>query len=126
MDIVILVTGARDWNDEQLIYEKLKEFVSRKVLIIHGCCQGVDMISDKVGKNLGFDILAKPAEWSHYGRAAGPIRNKEMINEVLKYKNLGVETIVYAFHDNVDKSRGTKNCVNQATKMGLKVVIFSH
>lgn len=126
MDLVVLITGARDWTDENFIYNKLSILSERKVTIIHGCCQGVDMVSDSVARKLGFNIIAKPAEWKKYGRAAGPIRNKEMINEALIFKNKGIETIVYAFHDNLEKSKGTKNCVNQALKLGLNVNVFGH
>ena len=61
---------------------------------------------------MGFDVQARPAGWTRYGRVAGPIRNKEMLDELLTYD----EKYVHAFHDNFEESRGTKNMVDQAKK----------
>lgn len=56
------------------------------------------------------------AEWDKYGRAAGPIRNKQMLLYVLEAKPL-----VIAFWDGI--SRGTKNMVSQAEKADVEVRI---
>ena len=32
-------------------------------------------------------------------------------------------TIVLAFHEDLEKSKGTKNCVDQAKKAGLDVIV---
>ena len=62
--------------------------------------------------------MFKP-EWKRYGRAAGPIRNKEM----LKYAE--EETpIVVAFWDGT--SRGTKNMISVAQNDGAEVHVISY
>ena len=84
---VILVTGSREWDDYVKILEVFSEFaedynINKKVLVIHGECRGVDKIADRVAKKLGFSISSNPAEWDKHGRAAGPIRNTKMIEEL--------------------------------------------
>ena len=51
-----------------------------------------------------------PAQWSKYGRAAGPLRNTQMLSE-------GNPDIVLAFHDNIKRSRGTRNMIVQSLKV---------
>jgi hypothetical protein len=60
-----------------------------------------------------------PAQWHKYGRAAGPIRNQQMLAE-------GKPDLVLAFHDDIDGSRGTKDMVNRARRAGVKVEVISH
>ena len=104
----------------------MKKYRKYTTLFIHGGCIGVDLIGVQVAKKLGFDILSMPANWKKYGRAAGPKRNIDMVDSVLQYKNNGISTIVLAFHDNLDMSKGTKHCVNYAKKKGLKVILHEH
>lgn len=78
----------------------------RNTLIIHGACKGVDMTADKVARKSGFHISSVPADWKTYGRAAGPIRNKQMLD-------MGADA-VYAFHQDIENSKGTKDMVNCA------------
>jgi len=67
-----------------------------------------------VAKKYGLEVIWFPADWEKYGRAAGPIRNKQMIME-------GKPDLVVAFHNNISKSRGTKNMVTQARRHGIRV-----
>jgi hypothetical protein len=83
-------------------------------------------VAGKVGGKLGFSTRVRPAEWKRYGRGAGPIRNKEMCLEALRNKEKGIKTYVLAFHDNIEKSKGTKHCMEYAKKLGLEVILWSH
>lgn len=123
---VILITGSRNWEDEELIKSSLLPYADKKVLLIHGDCRGADKISGEVAEELGFQISASPANWKLHGRAAGPIRNREMVNQAKKFKQAGIPTIVLAFHDNLHLSKGTKNCAEMAEKAGLEVSYKTH
>lgn len=122
-DIVILVTGSRDWDDFNKMELCLKKYYGKKVLLIHGNCRGADKISEIVGRKLKFDILSKSAEWKKYGKQAGILRNIEMIKELLVYKKSGVQTIVLAFHSDIENSKGTKHCVNECKKYNLEILL---
>lgn len=124
---VILITGAREWNNFQVVQKVLKEYKTgdnNKVLLIHGDCRGADKIAGYVGKHLGFELSVKPANWKLYGKRAGVLRNLEMIQEALSYKTKAQQVIVLAFHDNIDKSKGTKHCIEQAKAKGLNVLLY--
>lgn len=85
-------------------------------LVIEGEAPGADTLAREAAEYFGIPVLAFPANWQKYGRAAGPIRNTEMLNE-------GKPDMVVAFHNDYLHSKGTKNMVEQALKRGLKVVI---
>lgn len=112
----ILITGDRHWNDEQLIRNWLSacsQFTS--VTIVHGGARGADTIADKVAKELGYATACYPADWARYGRAAGPIRNAQMLDSH--------PDLVLAFHPDLSRSRGTKNCVEEARRRGIVTIV---
>jgi hypothetical protein len=59
-----------------------------------------------------------PADWDKYGKAAGPIRNQQMLDE-------GHPDMVIAFHDDLTNSKGTKDMVKRAKKAGVPVYLVS-
>lgn len=61
-------------------------------------------------------VVVFPAEWEKFGKAAGPIRNIEMLNEN--------PDLVLAFHNDLSKSKGTAHTVKTAQKRGLKVKVI--
>jgi len=108
----VLICGSRDWNDYWAIYDVISR-LDRSSVIIHGAAPGADTIAGMIGKTLGFNVIAVPAEWNKYGRAAGPIRNKKMLNMQ--------PSLVLAFHEDIKNSKGTKNMVEIAKKKGVEV-----
>jgi len=53
-----------------------------------------------------------------YGKAAGPIRNRQMINRL----NPNTDEVL-AYHEDLDKSKGTKHAVEVARQSKIKVII---
>jgi hypothetical protein len=123
---VVLISGDRDWYNVKLIREWLKKLKSEGFdTIIEGEARGADIISRMSGEDLGFKILDRdsktkgfPAEWNKYHRAAGPIRNSEMLK-------VGKPELVVAFHNSIETSKGTKNMINQAVKAKIKTILVS-
>ncbi|KKN86896.1 hypothetical protein LCGC14_0264590 [marine sediment metagenome] len=107
----ILICGDRNWTDREAIWEYLDSIPAGSV-IIEGDARGADRIAGDIAAEMGFEVEVYPAQWDRYGRAAGPIRNTQMLDE-------GKPVIVVYCHDDLDNSKGTKNMVTQATKLGL-------
>jgi len=107
----VIVCGGRDYADEDTIRERLKLLrdVSADVTIIHGAAPGADSLAGHVATTLGFDVEAHPANWGKHGKAAGPIRNQEMLDSVVD--------LVIAFPG----GRGTQDMTNRAKKAGVPV-----
>lgn len=82
--------------------------------VIEGEAPGADTFGRVWGESRGIEVRRFPAEWKLYGRAAGPLRNTQMLVE-------GQPARGVAFHNNLSESRGTANMVRQLTKAGLPV-----
>ena len=114
----ILVTGGRDYDDADEVKARLE-----------GRDDPVGDITLVVGDASGADALARwhapshwtqmrfQADWAKHGRAAGPIRNQEMVDFVAKKVSKGHHGLVEAFPG----GRGTKDCARRALKAGLPV-----
>jgi hypothetical protein len=114
----VLVTGDREWNDPDLIERHLKK-LPPDTIIIQGGARGADSLAKGVARKLGFKVKTYPANWRKYGRAAGPIRNREMLEKE-------DPDLVLAFHDNIEKSKGTKDMMKIAKKAGKTVKLIKH
>ena len=111
----IAIGGCRNFNNYNVFKEFVNECISSfkgEIIIISGKCRGVDCMAERYAaeKSLGLELF--PAEWKKYGRSAGPIRNKVMVQRA---------DIVIAFWDG--KSKGTKSLINNAKVMGKVLYI---
>jgi len=83
--------------------------------IIHGAARGADRLAGMLASRLfKFNIEKYPADWKAHGKAAGMIRNKQMLDE-------GRPDEVCAFYSGPLKSNGTKDMVERARSSGLPV-----
>ena len=117
----ILVCGSKHFNNVQVIWDVLDEEPLIKngphpTTIIHGCAKGVDTEAGRYAKCCGYAVEEYPADWEKHGKAAGPIRNKQMLDE-------GKPDLVIAFL--AKDSRGTKNMIDQATKASVLVKVVN-
>lgn len=113
----ILVCGCRDWTDRDVIVETLGEFIQFDVKIIHGGASGADAIAAQLAAETSWMTpQIYPADWKRHGRAAGPIRNQQMLDE-------GKPDLVLAFWDG--RSHGTLDMIKRATVAGVPVRIVS-
>jgi len=112
----IIVAGDRNWKRMDIIERELKKFPSGTI-VIHGDAKGADTLGGFVADKLGFKVIPFPAKWKIYGKGAGPIRNQQMLDE-------GKPDMVLAFHENINESKGTKDMVNRARGIGIKVEII--
>ena len=113
--MIVLVCGDREWNDRETIAERLKVLPPNTV-ILEGGCRGVDLLAKEIAINLGLAVREFPANWALHGKAAGPRRNRAMLDE---HPNL-----VLAFHSNLAKSKGTKDTINEAKRRGIPVELI--
>lgn len=111
----ILVTGDRNWSDRDAIERALRRCPDGPHILVHGAARGADRIAAEVAQALGWAVEAFPANWEKHGKAAGPIRNRQMLNE-------GTPQLVIAFHNDLANSKGTADMVRVAEKAGVPVV----
>lgn len=113
----VLVCGDRNWDDRVKVFFRLSKLPEGSV-VLNGDCRGADRIAAEVARELGcFTVIDFPANWERHGRAAGPIRNREMLDQK--------PDLVIAFHPDLSKSRGTADTVREARKRGIPVEVIS-
>lgn len=119
----VLVCGGRDldpyevctWLQKralQILGDRLPDFNPLGGLcLVNGVAPGADSGALLWAKVEGYKIASFPADWMKHGKAAGPIRNAQMLTE-------GKPDIVLA----LPGGRGTADMVRQAKAAGVPVV----
>ena len=120
------VCGGRDYRDRRRIYRILNWIQPAR--IFHGAC-GVDRSRGNWGDLRGADGIADawalgnppallrryPADWGRHGKAAGPIRNREMLAKELADSEI---TALLVFPG------GRADCQKAAGKLGVPTYTF--
>ena len=111
----VLVCGGRDFDDALTLGSWLGGIHNNNgpiTLLIEGGARGADYMARRFAEWQGIPVKTFPADWERHGKAAGPIRNKQMLDE-------GKPDLVVAFPG----GRGTANMIEQATAAGVRVLL---
>ena len=111
----IIIAGGRDEsiNHERLVWlnDIMETFDPDKkgsVEIVSGAARGIDTFAIAYARACGLIAEVFPANWDTHGKAAGPIRNRQMA----EYADV---CILFP------GGRGTANMKSEATKAGLTI-----
>lgn len=79
----LVVTGGRDYTDTARIFAALDELHGRRPIsvLIEGEARGLDARAKAWAKRRGIAVDPYHADWDKYDKAAGGIRNQQMIDE---------------------------------------------
>lgn len=107
----VIICGGRDYRNSAAVRDQLTKLSESKpdLTIIHGAAPGADSLAGTIARELGLTVEAHPANWKKHGRAAGPIRNQEMLDS-------GVDLVV-AFPG----GHGTQDMISRAKRAGISV-----
>lgn len=84
--LVIVAGGGRQlaWPVSRIAVHLLQISAGRSVLaLLHGAARGADQAIAAAADQLGWPVIACPALWQQHGRAAGPIRNRQMLHHAI-------------------------------------------
>ena len=84
--LVIVAGGGRQlaWPISRIRAQLLQVAAGRPVLaLLHGAARGADQAIAAAADQLGWPVIACPALWQQHGRAAGPIRNRQMLHHAI-------------------------------------------
>jgi hypothetical protein len=122
----VLICGGRDFNDWDTFRNEMFKIAEREfprlqpdrygnylyeVKIIAGGAKGADSLAADWAAAEWTDYKEYPADWEKHGKAAGIIRNQQMLDE-------GKPDLVIAFPG----GKGTADMVNRAKKAGVRVI----
>ncbi len=110
----VLVCGDRTFEDKNLMWNVLDKHSITE--IIEGEAKGADTLARLYGEENNIPVKKFPADWDKFSNAAGPIRNKQMLDE-------GKPELVIAFL--AENSKGTENMIAQAWKAGVTVEVIN-
>lgn len=132
MTLRILITGSRAWTDRKAIARALTDAIDKhgahlliqdehgpkllwdQITVVHGGARGADRIAGQIAAVWGMHVEEHPADWDQYGKAAGAIRNKAMVN-------LGAD-VCLAFP--TQRSIGTRHCMQLARDAGIPILCY--
>lgn len=125
MEVYVIIAGSRSFNDYNLLVAELDKELSnfkepRRITIITGAARGADRLGSSYAQHNGYELKEFPANWNKYGRSAGYIRNKEMIDYIMQQNG---ERLLVVFWDGY--SVGTNNIITLAKERGIKVKIIT-
>lgn len=110
----VIVCGGRDYDDREAVYQALATLHAKHdlLVIIHGGAKGADSLAAEYASQSKkpCHLICEMADWDTHGKAAGPIRNRAMLD---KHKPEGV----VAFPGGT----GTADMVAQAEAAGINV-----
>lgn len=112
----LAVVGSRTFTDQYVVYfflhEYLDVFGTSLELVSGGCPSGPDNFAESFATSYNIPITVYPANWEKFGKAAGFIRNSDIVTNCDE---------VIAFWDR--KSKGTFDTIKKARKQGKEVII---
>lgn len=110
----IIVAGSRSIDSYALVKNSIMEsgWVDRETEIVSGEARGVDTHAITFAYLANLPCHRFPANWNKYGKGAGMIRNREMVE---------FSDALIAIWDG--RSKGTKAMIDIATKRGLRVFV---
>lgn len=113
----VAVVGSRSYPSMPRVRAALRELADVRIefptyewIILSGGAPGVDKVAIEEARRLGFKTEVIAADWKTYGKAAGPLRNTEIVKRADR---------VIAFWD--ERSRGTRDVIKKALAAGKDV-----
>jgi YspA, cpYpsA-related SLOG family len=113
-DAVVIVTGSRDWTDVATLIRVLENACPRLV-VQGGCPTGADAIARAWCTRYDVECKTFAANWTLYGKRAGPIRNGHMLKAYP-----GAHVIAFPLG-----GPGTADCVRQANALRMHVFTYA-
>lgn len=125
---VVVAGGGRDllWSPEQIVAALVARTSGQVVHgLLHGGARGADRAIGRAARQLGWPVEVLAADWRRHGRAAGPIRNRELLElaisraVALSSAAAPVSVLVVAFPGGA----GTASLVQQARRMAASASV---
>lgn len=110
----IIIAGSRSIDQDTFNQAILHcPWLSRATVIMSGGARGVDRLAEKWARELEYPLSIHKPDWKRYGRGAGLIRNRCMVDDA---------DALLAIWDG--HSRGTCHVIEYAHSKLLKVGIY--
>lgn len=110
------IVGSRDFRRSGLV----RSFVAGLppgCVVVSGASGAVDLAAAAAAREFGLGLQEFPADWERFGRAAGPLRNQELVSSGL--------CCLVVFLSSVSRpSLGSLSALRLARRAGVRVFVF--
>ena len=116
----MIVAGSRYFQDYDVMCSNLDDIIASipdSIEVISGHAPGADSLGERYAREHGMKLRVFPAHWVLYGKAAGVIRNQEMVDFARK-----TSAVAVFFWDGA--SRGTRDSIRRARRAGIDTKII--
>lgn len=112
----VAIVGSRSFDNYELLKHTIEKLHFSITQIISGGAKGADSLAEQCAEEFNIPIIIHKPDWAIYGKAAGIVRNKKIIDDC---------EYCLVFWD--QKSYGTKSSIDYCVKAGkpLHVVDIS-
>lgn len=81
----VLIYGGRDWVNRDTTWDFLddldrKNYFPEDMVVVNGGARGADSLGASWAATSGYGVETYPADWDKHGKAAGHIRNQQMLD----------------------------------------------
>lgn len=127
----LIVCGSRTYSDRNFLFrslDALNERLDRNIIhVVTGGASGADTIAHDWATYNGITAPVFPADWTTYGKSAGPRRNQQMMDWLLAHNSVDTVTSrVVAFVDKpLKSSKGTAGMCRIAHTSGVPYAVLS-
>lgn len=120
MNHYVCVCGGREFSDRKPMVEVIRflhQFYGADLRVMHGDQRGADKMAGGIAEDLGIPVKPFPADWDHLGKAAGGIRNGQMVEymEMCRRKQHTVQVVAFPGND------GTRDMIRRSIRAGIDV-----
>lgn len=108
----VAVIGSRGFDNYELVSKTLSNIDI--TLLISGGAKGADSLGERYANENNIETLIFKPDWEKYGKAAGMIRNTDIVDNA---------EFIVAFWDEI--SKGTKDSITKSEKLGKKILVVN-
>lgn len=117
-----IIAGGRDFNDYGRLKKVMDNCPYEITEVVCGRARGADSLGERWALERGVHVEYFVPDWEGLGKRAGFVRNSDMAEYACEQ---GVDkALLVAFWD--EKSKGTKNMIDLATKYGMIVKVIKY
>ena len=116
----VAILGSRNFFDSDFLAIQIRKALKKWKLdlsdiecIVSGGARGVDTMAEEFAIENGIPFKEFAPQWDYYGKAAGPIRNRAIMECVTHV--LALPSCIYSI--------GTKSAIKMARKYKRKVIV---
>lgn len=114
--MIVGIVGSRDFTN----YRALEKFIlshlslSQITGVVSGGARGADTLAEQFADRHNLPVKVYPADWKKFGKAAGIIRNDDIVKD---------SDVLFAFP--LKGSVGTFDSIRKAYKKKIKVYVYT-